>query len=182
MSEPTRGLRPIGRDDVDAFHAIHSDPRTFRHLPEAVLTRREQSVDVIERDVADWETVGLGQWAVLLDDAFVGAGGVMPRDVDDELTVGWWNLGFRLTPPVWGSGLGTWVAREGVLAAREHAPDAPVVARSLTTNPASGKVSEKAGLQKVHEGPSVLREGLVLVVHADRDLSSELLGRIVALG
>ena len=118
---------------------------------------------------------------MLLDGVFVGLGGVMPRDVVDG-RVGYWNLGFRLSPAAWGSGLATWVARLGVAAAHAHSPHTPVVARSLTTNPASARVSEKAGLRKIYEGPSVLRDGLVLVVHADRTVPASVLDPIVALG
>lgn len=49
----------------------------------------------------------------------------------------------------WGSGLGTHVAREAVTAGRATRPAWPVVARSLETNPASGRVSERTGLRLV---------------------------------
>lgn len=178
---PARRLRPPSLSDVDAAHAIFSDPGTWRHLPEGRLTRREQTTDIVRRDAVDWRAVGLSQWAVLLDDVLVGLGGAMPRDVVDG-HVGFWNLGFRLSPNAWGSGLATWVARLGVVAAHAHSPDTPVIARSLTTNPASARVSEKAGLRKVHEGPSVAHEGRVLVVHADRELPAAVLDPVVALG
>ncbi len=173
MSPDRWGLRPLGLDDVDAMHAVMSDPATWRHLPEGVFTRREQTVEVVERAVADWSGVGLGQWAVLLEDVLVGGGGAMPQD-------GWWNLGFRLTPAVWGHGLATWVADVGLAAARRTRAEWPVVARSLSSNPASARVSENAGLALVHRGPSP--HGPDLVVHADRPLDHDLLAAIVALG
>ncbi len=173
MNPSDWGLRPLASDDVAAVHAIFSDPATWVHLPSGVLTRREQSEEIVERAVADWRDAGLGQWAVLLRDELVGVGGAMPRD-------GWWNLGFRLTPSVWGHGLGTWVASVGVGAARRTQPDWPVVARSLSTNPASGRVSEEAGLELVHVEP--WPDGPNRVIHADRALDRGLLAAIVALG
>lgn len=167
------GLRPIAPDDVDAVHAVFADPGTWRHLPSGVLTRREQSEEIVLRAVADWRDAGLGQWAVTVAGEVVGAGGAMPRD-------GWWNLGFRLAPRVWGHGLGTWVATVGVGAAHRTQPDWPVVARSLSTNPASARVSEEAGLERVHVEP--WPDGPDRVVHADRPLEPALLAAIVALG
>jgi RimJ/RimL family protein N-acetyltransferase len=167
------GLRPLAADDVDAVHAIFSDPATWEHLPSGVLTRREQSAAIVQRAVADWREGGLGQWAVLLRDELVGVGGAMPRDA-------WWNLGFRLSPAVWGHGLGTWVASVGVGAAHRTREDWPVVARSLSTNPASARVSEAAGLELVHVEP--WPDGPNRVIHADRALDRALLTTIVALG
>ncbi len=123
--------------------------------------------------------MGLGPWAVTDDERLLGVGGVSPRE-------GWWNLGFRLAPAAWGSGLGTHVAREAVSAGRVTRPTWPVVARSLETNPASGRVSERAGLRLVWqgrlEGLSGPAAGLCRLVHADRDLSEDRLARIRALG
>ena len=166
------GLRPLEDADVDAVHGIFSDPGTWRHLPTGVLTRREQSEQVVRRAVDAWREVGLGQWAVTLAGDVVGAGGVMPQR-------GWWNLGFRLTPAVWGHGLGTWVATVAVGAARRTRSDWPVVARSLATNPASARVSEEAGLDLVHVEP--WRDGPDRVVHADRALEPSLLAEVLAL-
>lgn len=167
------GLRPLVLDDVDALHAVFADAGTWQHLPSGVFTQREQTVQVVERAVADWDDVGLGQYAVLHAGELVGAGGAMPRD-------GWWNLGFRLTPSVWGHGLGTWVASVGLGAAHRTRPTWPVVARSVSTNPVSARVSELAGLEHVHTEPWA--DGPDRVIHADRALEPALLAAIVALG
>lgn len=173
MNPSDWGLRPLVLDDVDAVHAVYSDPGTWRHLPAGVFTDRAQSVGLAERAERDWRDVGLGEWAVLVAGEVVGTGGAMPRD-------GWWNLGFRLSPRVWGHGLGTWVASVGVGAAHRTREDWPVVARSLSSNPASGRVSELAGLELVHRAP--FPDGLDRIVHADRPLEADLLDAIVALG
>ncbi|MDN5724803.1 MAG: hypothetical protein L0G99_02570 [Propionibacteriales bacterium] len=63
--------------------------------------------------------------------------------------------------------------------------DLPVVARALSTNPASTRVLEKVGLAEVwrgrsdHGGPT---SGMKRVVHADRALTPGLLAALVALG
>ncbi len=102
MNPSDWGLRPLVLDDVDAVHAVYSDPETWRHFPEGVFVERERSVALAERAERDWRESGLGEWAVTVRGDVVGTGGVSPRG-------GWWNLGFRLAPSVWGHGLGTWV-------------------------------------------------------------------------
>jgi RimJ/RimL family protein N-acetyltransferase len=173
VTPDTWGLRPLAEQDVEPLHAIMSDPATWQHLPGGVFTARSQTVHLVEQAQAGWAGVGVGQWAVLVRDVLVGVGGVTPHD-------GWWNLGFRLTPAVWGHGLATWVAEVGIGAAGRTRPEWPIVARSLSTNPASTRVSEAAGLTLVLEdGPLT---GVRRIVHADRPLESTLLRDVVALG
>ena len=173
MNPSDWGLRPLVLDDVDAVHAVYSDPETWRHFPEGVFVERERSVALAERAERDWRESGLGEWAVTVRGDDVGTGGVSPRG-------GWWNLGFRLAPSVWGHGLGTWVASVALGAAQRTQPDWPVVARSMETNPASGRVSEQAGLERVHVEPWA--DGPARIIHADRPLDRRLLAEIVALG
>jgi RimJ/RimL family protein N-acetyltransferase len=173
MNPSDWGLRPLVVADVDAVHAVYADPETWRHLPDGVFTEREPSLALVERAERDWRESGLGEWAVTVAGEVVGTGGVTPRD-------GWWNLGFRLAPRVWGHGLGTWVASVALGAAHRTQPDWPVVARSMANNPASGRVSEQAGLERVHVEP--WHDGPARVIHADRPLGPALLAEIVSLG
>ncbi|KQY59508.1 hypothetical protein ASD11_08085 [Aeromicrobium sp. Root495] len=173
MSPTAFRLRPVTLDDVDPLFEIYSDPGTWEHLPEARFTERDAMRRIVLRWVEGWDRLGLSSWVVVVDDAVVGNSGVMPND-------GWWNLGFRLSTAVWGGGVASAAARRAVEAAQAHSPDWPVVARSLVTNPASGRVSEKAGLHLVWTGHSM--EGPDRVIHADRPLGPDLLRTIQALG
>ena len=173
VNPDTWGLRPLVDDDVDAVHAVFSDPRTWTHLPDGCFERVEQSRALVREAVAAWRAEGLGPWAVLVADEVVGVGGVTPM-------TRWWNLGFRLSPTVWGHGLATWVVDVALGAAHRTHPGWPVVARSLSTNPVSGRVSENAGLALAHVEP--WPDGIDRRVHADRPLETDLLRAIVALG
>ena len=166
-------LRPVTLDDVDALFAVYSDAGTWRHLPEGRFTERDQMTSLVLRWLEQWDRHGLSMWAVEVDGGVVGNCGVMPRD-------GWWNLGFRLSPAVWGGGVATAAARRAIEAGQSHSPERTVVARSLASNPASGRVSEKAGLRRVWQGHAVHERDLV--VHADRELPAALLAELRALG
>lgn len=173
MNPDSWGLRPLVDDDVDRVHAIFSDPRTWTHLPSGRFERPEQSRALVREAVAAWRAEGLGPWAVLVADELVGVGGVTPMTQ-------WWDLGFRLSSDVWGHGLATWVVEVALGAAHRTQPDWPVAARSSSTNPASVRVSENAGLALAHVEP--WPDGISRVVHADRPLEPSLLRLIVALG
>lgn len=166
-------LRPVTLDDVDALFAVYSDADTWRHLPEGRFTEREQMTSIVLRWLEQWDRDGLSMWAVVVDGRVVGNCGVMPRD-------GWWNLGFRLSPAVWGGGVATAAARQAIEAGQARSPERIVVARSLASNPASGRVSEKAGLRRVWRGRA--GGGPDRVVHADRALTPAILADIRALG
>lgn len=172
MHPDTWGLRPLADHDADALHAVLSDPGTWPHCPHAAHTDREQAVTIIERSVAGWQGAGVGPWAVLVRDELVGVGGVTPH-------AGWWELGLRLAPSVWGHGLATWVGEVGLGAARRTEPDWPTVARPVGDDPASARVCETIGLTAVPVPPAAQAQGRV--VHADRVLEPALLASILAV-
>lgn len=167
-------LLPVSTADVDDVHALFSDPGTWRHFPSGRFTDVAQTVALIERFVREWDEVGLSQWAVRDGSGpLLGLAGVVPRER-------WWNLGYRFTPSAWGRGLATDVSIEAIARARGLRPDLPVITRSLATNPASGRVAERAGLQLAWRGPST--DGPERLIHADRELAPDVLAALVQLG
>ncbi|WP_229051418.1 GNAT family N-acetyltransferase [Aeromicrobium sp. Leaf350] len=168
-------LRPPVEDDLDAVYAIYGDPATWKHLPSG-LGDRAMTADMLAMMIAGWRRFGLDTWVVEdVDAQVVGIAGT--RRVEGRVLR---NLGYRLSPAVWGSGLATEVAQAALEAAHEHDPGTPVVARVLVNNPASVRVLEKLGLRLLFEGPR--DDGLVRQVHADRDLTPDDLAHLVSLG
>jgi len=156
---------------LEGLHLVFSDPRTWEHLPSGRHTSYATTAALVDRCAESWDEFGLGPWAVLEDGAFVGMGGV-------NMSLGGlaWNLGFRLSPAVWGRGLASSVARAGVAAARELGT-VPVTARVLVANPASQRVVQRVGLSLVWEGGELERR-----IFSDAPLGPDVLNRLIALG
>lgn len=81
-----------------------------------------------------------------------------------------WNLYYRFAPEVQGRGYASELAEIAVRAANDVAPDRPVVAYMLETNPGSWRVAEKIGLIRIWTGPDEGNpdETAVRFVYADR--------------
>jgi len=185
-------LRPIDLSDEAAVAdvcAIHRNPATWTHLPEACPTTDDEVHEVLARHAASWRDHGLGWWFISLHDSqehgidpVVGIGGA-------ALTrpgVAAWNVGYRLDPAVWGRGYATEMAQAGMAAAKKVDPDIPITARVLERNPASWHVLDKTGMTVIWQGddPSddPLTTGLPRRVYADRPLDAALLDQLIALG
>ncbi len=72
-------------------------------------------------------------------------GGLTPARVNDREEV---EVGYVVAAPRWGKGLGTEIARASVRVAFAELDLTEAVAFSRTTNHASQRVMEKAGLQR----------------------------------
>ena len=175
---------------IDAIFALQSDPETWTHLPDGVETDVSQSRTMAEDHARSWRGFGLGWWLVRLraplpgvsSDEIVGVGGAARRHPE----IAAWNLGYRLSPRVWGHGFAAEISRAALASTQSTDPTVPVTARALTRNPASWHTLERAGLSLRWEGTdpadSALASGLQRRVYADRELDPALLNQLIALG
>lgn len=186
-------LTPIDSADdaiVEALFAIQSNPATWVHLPDGVEVEISQSRTIAEDYARSWGNFGLGWWMLRLREplgtldagAVIGLGGAAVRRPE----VPAWNLGYRLTPAVWGHGLAGEASRAAVTAANKAQPNLPVTARALTHNPASWHTLERAGLTLAWEGNApaeyALTSGVQRRIYTDRDLTPALLNQLILLG
>ena len=173
--------------DLDAHHALMSDPDVWAHLPSGRHTSPERTAEAIQHSVRHWERDGLGYWtARLLVDLtgtplragdVVGTGGCALRE-----GTSWWNLYYRLTPAAWGHGLAAELVHAALDAARSVDPDRPVIACLLEHNVQSRGRAERAGLDLVWRGPDAGNPDpdAVRLIYADRPIPGDLLARIAA--
>jgi RimJ/RimL family protein N-acetyltransferase len=146
-------LRELTLDDLDGLHAIQSDAEHMRFYPHPFS--REESRTWIERNLARYEALGYGLWAVeeKATGDFLGNVGPTLQVVDG---VGEVELGWSITPARARQGF----ASEAALACREDCfgrLDQPyVIALIRPENVASRGVAERIDMtvwkRTVHAG------------------------------
>ncbi|CAA9499045.1 MAG: hypothetical protein AVDCRST_MAG67-1727 [uncultured Solirubrobacteraceae bacterium] len=127
----------FGSDAVAAtlWPAPHGGPRT-----------PAEAHELLAQDLAHWQDEEFGPWIVFESAAgarFVGHGGLRRGLIEDEAIV---EVLYAVHPDAWGRGYATELARAAVQRARELTVT-EVVGFALTTNRASQRVLEKAGLR-----------------------------------
>lgn len=140
------GFRNWSATDLDALHAINSDPIVMEHFP-STLTRQETEA-FLERMQKHYHTHGYTYYAVDLLDSqeligFIGmAYQDYPTDFNPSTDIGW-----RLKPSAWGKGYAT----EGAKACLHHAFSnlglTYITAVCTSGNINSAKVMKKIGMQ-----------------------------------
>ena len=148
LTTPRLILRRPTPADLDRLFAIHSDPETYRHLPNHAMTRLDQAAERLAEWSEHWETHGFGYAVVerAADHTTIGYTGLHHHELADRPVL---NLYYRFDPASWGHGYAT-EAVEAILAwARVHQPDLSVTARVATTNAASLALAERVGLTRV---------------------------------
>jgi RimJ/RimL family protein N-acetyltransferase len=137
-------LRPLSEPDLAAVVAINTDPRTNRHSPTGPPTPAESEA-LARQFVREWERDGIGCWVVEYEGDVVGTAGVRPFQRGGEE---FWNLHYRFTPGVWGRGLAAEATREAIAAARQHAPDRLLLARTRPTNAPAARLARAVGMRR----------------------------------
>ena len=101
-------LRPFAANDLDAYHAMASDPEVVRFLGEGKPLSRADAWRHLAIFLGTWQLRGYGTWAMedLASGVFVGRVGFIHPE-------GWpgVELSWALSRPFWGSGLATEAAR-----------------------------------------------------------------------
>jgi RimJ/RimL family protein N-acetyltransferase len=159
--------------DLPELHALHADPRAYRHWPHGRHTSVAQTERMVAGYTDSWARYGLGAWVVRAadDGRLVGMGGCSVRG---EVA---WNLYYRLDPAEWGHGYAQEVVAAARSAAHDRRPDLPVLAYLLEVNEGSRRTAERAGLTRVWRGPDAGNPDpdAVRLVYADREVDDRVL-------
>jgi ribosomal-protein-alanine N-acetyltransferase len=141
-----RGERP--REEFAGLYAdLTGEPEVAATLWPAHLggpRTAAQAAEFLAADIRHWDDAGFGPWAFFETGSgrFVGRGGLERTDVGGRPSV---EVSYALRHEAWGRGYATEIAVGAVERARALGlPD--VVGFTLTTNVASQRVLEKAGI------------------------------------
>ncbi len=64
LRTPRTDLRPLTAADLDAAHALWTDPDVRRYLWDDVVISRERAAEALARSEGDFTSHGYGLWAV----------------------------------------------------------------------------------------------------------------------
>jgi RimJ/RimL family protein N-acetyltransferase len=162
LQTPRLSLRRPVPADIDAIHAITSDPRTTVHNPADLLTTRAEAEELYRRWDQQWHTHGLGYLVIRRHDAaeILGFCGVKILLFRSREVL---NLFYRLTPAAWGDGIASEAASAVVARTRNLKPDLPIIARVRPDNIASQRIALKTGLQRAEHLDEEGEDGLELI-------------------
>lgn len=148
-------LVPLADEHLEWEVELDSDPAVMRYLSGGASTRDEVEAVHARRMAAAHKVDGLGFWAGLIDDAFIGWWNLQPAhgpDQPDDPRVA--DLGYRLLRRHWRHGL----ASEGALELVRYGFDVcgleSVIAQTMAVNTGSRAVMERVGLAYVRTFPS----------------------------
>jgi RimJ/RimL family protein N-acetyltransferase len=134
-------LRPLTGDDVDAWVALHADPRVNRFLGEYTPERAATRIAGIE---AQWRERGHGLCAVELraTGEFIGRAGLQYWPDYDEVEAAW-----TLRADTWGHGYATEAAGAFVAWGWANLDVDRITAMIADENEASARVARRLGFR-----------------------------------
>ena len=152
-------LRRWGGEYAPGLADVNAHAEVMRYLNGGIPLTREESDEVSRRVAEHWQAYGFGLWAAVekTSERMIGFVGIchptwFPQWAS-AVEVGW-----RLHPDVWGRGLATEAAREGLRAGFDECGFEEIVAFVHPENHRSVAVTERLGMTLEHELP-----------HPDRD-------------
>ncbi|MCD6064990.1 MAG: GCN5-related N-acetyltransferase [Flavipsychrobacter sp.] len=149
LETPRLILRELLSTDDEGIFRLDSDPEVHRYVGQKPIKTIEQARQVIDYIRAQYESNGIGRWAVIEKESndFIGWAGLklMKELINDH--VDHYDLGYRLIRQYWGRGYATEAARATLQYAWEvmHLPDVYAIAN--IDNIASNQVLTKVGLK-----------------------------------
>lgn len=137
-------LRPIAIDDVDALHALLTDPGVRRYLSGDRIIPRATVEEMIAKSLESFESDGYGYFALELSEQageLIGFCGHRRAEVSGQI-----ELLYGIHPRHWGEGLVAEAAREVLRFGFEACDFDQVIAATDTPNQQSVRVLQKLGM------------------------------------
>jgi RimJ/RimL family protein N-acetyltransferase len=140
-------LRSHRPDDLDACAALWADPRVTRHIQGRPQTREEVWARLL-RYAGHWAWLGYGYWAVEEGGRFIGELGFADFQRAMEPPLGVPELGWALSPAVWGKGYATEALTAALAWADVNLAAVETACIVAPENAASLRVAEKLGYRE----------------------------------
>jgi len=138
-------LRPISSSDVDALHALWTDPDVRRYLWDDRIIPRATVEEIVAQSRATFEADGFGFFALEMQDQsgdLIGfCGHRRAEDAEGQV-----ELLYGIHPTYWGEGLVAEAAREVLRFGFESCEFDRVIAATDTPNQQSVRVLQKLGM------------------------------------
>jgi len=144
-------MRDLLAADAEGMYELDSDPDVHRYVGRNPVTTIERSREIIDIIRTQYDTNGIGRWAVIEKSTgnFIGWSGLK---LMTELTNGHINyldVGYRFIKRYWGQGYAKETARAAVDYAWHALGAADVYGMADVENVASCKVLESTGMQLI---------------------------------
>lgn len=163
-------LRPHGRDDFAASHALWSDPEVTRFIGGRPFTR-EEAWSRLLRYAGYWTVLGFGYWLVEEKDggAFVGEVGFtdLKRDIDPPLGDAP-EAGWALTPAMHGRGYAVEAVTAALRWSDKTLPGRETVCIIAPENIASLRVARTCGYREMRRAVYKDNPAIVLARNSQR--------------
>lgn len=154
LETPRLRLRPALASDVDALHALWTDPFVRRWLWDDVVIERRVVTDLVAASDASFARAGWGQWVVERRSDAVWLGAVSLTELEPAIGP---ELIYAFHPAHWGHGYATEASRAVLHHALETLRFACVPGRTDPPNRESIRVLERLGMRFDGEGESAGR-------------------------
>ncbi|HZI83412.1 MAG TPA: GNAT family N-acetyltransferase [Casimicrobiaceae bacterium] len=138
-------LREFHGGDIEALYRLDSDPRVMRYIGDGSVGTRVSVAAAVARSMKYYGTYpGLGVWPAELRGTGRFVGWFCLKYVPETVEI---EVGYRLSPSVWGRGYATEGARAVVHYGFDELGLARIIGLTHAENAASQRVLQKAGLR-----------------------------------
>nr|WP_294779839.1 GNAT family N-acetyltransferase [uncultured Flavobacterium sp.] len=145
-------LRPFELSDAEGMFELDSNPNVHLFVGNRPVKHIEESVEYIKIVQKQYETVGIGRWAVVLKETneFIGWSGI--KYITDEINKhkDFYELGYRFIEKHWGKGYATEAGKAFVDFAFNEMKVEALYAYADAGNEGSRKILEKLGFHFVN--------------------------------
>jgi [ribosomal protein S5]-alanine N-acetyltransferase len=172
-------LRPCCPSDIDALHALWTDPKVRQYLWDDVVINRDQAAEVVQAFLESATARGFGLWMLYANAGQGIAGQASSGTPDGKTLLGFCSLReipgtpevellYGLAPHAWGQGLATEAARVVLQYGFDLLKLDRIWTRTDPPNIGSQRVIQRLGMRPADDPGNENPHTLAYVIEADR--------------